>query len=166
MDELNLNLQEVDSLEAIVIVDNELDPMSPPAPDTVQIVGNLGQIALRSDNDLTDRGGASKEMRMEDICCSAHGLSILVVRLNNPPDSLRTRNHPTDIIQTATKGDQQHSVLFDVGPEEDVWERNVNRLRPNLSSIEVIQLSHWHRDHSGWLFVHMLQQFSTTWPLD
>ncbi|KAJ5572649.1 hypothetical protein N7450_009633 [Penicillium hetheringtonii] len=130
MDELDLQLQEVDSLEAIVIVDNELDPMSPPAPDTVQVLGNLGHIAMRNDANLTDRGGASKEMRMEDICCSAHGLSILVM---------------------ATKGEKKHSVLFDVGPEEDVWERNVNRLRPNLSSIEVIQLSHWHRDHSGGL---------------
>lgn len=79
MDELDLQLQEVDSLEAIVIVDNELDPMSPPAPDTVQVLGNLGHIAMRNDANLTDRGGASKEMRMEDICCSAHGLSILVV---------------------------------------------------------------------------------------
>ena len=40
-------------------------------------------------------------------------------------------------------------MLFDTGPEEDVWERNVNRLRPDLSSIELIHLSHWHRDHSG-----------------
>lgn len=80
MDELNLNLQEVDSLEAIVIVDNELDPLSPPAPDTVQVIGNLGHIAIKSDSNINDRGEASKEMRMEDICCSAHGLSILVVR--------------------------------------------------------------------------------------
>lgn len=97
MDELNLNLQEVDSLEAIVIVDNELDPMSPPAPDTVQIVGNLGHIALRSGTNLTDRGGACKEMRMEDICCSAHGLSILVVRSQNISPPQLPRNHPTDI---------------------------------------------------------------------
>lgn len=75
-----LNLQEIDSLEATVIIDNELDPLSPPAPDTVQITGTLGTIGLNSRHNLTDRGGACKEMRMEDICCSAHGLSILVVR--------------------------------------------------------------------------------------
>lgn len=45
-----------------------------------------------------------------------------------------------------------HSVLFDVGPEEDIWERNVKRLRPDLASVEVVQLSHWHRDHSGELY--------------
>lgn len=52
-------------------------------------------------------------------------------------------------MQTATKGDKKHAVLFDAGPEEDAWERNVKRLRPDLASVEVIQLSHWHRDHSG-----------------
>lgn len=51
--------------------------------------------------------------------------------------------------QTATKGDKKHSVLFDAGPEGDAWERNVKRLRPDLSCVEVVQLSHWHRDHSG-----------------
>lgn len=79
-----LNLQEVDSLEALVIIDNELDPLSPAAPDTVGVTGTMGTIALDSRHTLTDRGGACKELRMEDICCSAHGLSILVVRWNRP----------------------------------------------------------------------------------
>lgn len=52
--------------------------------------------------------------------------------------------------KTATKGDVKHSVLFDTGPEEEAWERNVKRLRADLSRVELIQLSHWHRDHSGW----------------
>ena len=75
----NLVLQEVDSLEATVIIDNELDPMSPPAPDTVRIAGQMASIALGSEHTLNDRGDAHKELRMGDICCSAHGLSILVV---------------------------------------------------------------------------------------
>ncbi|KAJ5510216.1 hypothetical protein N7453_002319 [Penicillium expansum] len=128
--DMAITLEEVDSLEAIVIIDNELDPLSPPAPDTVQVSGNLGAIAMGSKHTLTDRGEAYKELRLEDVCCAAHGLSILV---------------------TATKGDKKHAVLFDAGPEEEAWERNVKRLRPNLSSVEVIHLSHWHRDHSGGL---------------
>ncbi|GIK01215.1 hypothetical protein Aspvir_005247 [Aspergillus viridinutans] len=124
------NLVEIDSLEALVIIDNELDPLSPVAPDTVHVSGLMGSLAAGSPHDLQDRGDAQKELRMEDICCSAHGLSILV---------------------TATKGDVSHSVLFDVGPEEDAWERNAKRLRADLASVEVIQLSHWHRDHSGGL---------------
>lgn len=53
------------------------------------------------------------------------------------------------IVQTAIKGDERRTVLFDTGPEEEVWEHNVKRLRPDLSPVELIHLSHWHRDHSG-----------------
>ncbi|GAB1195827.1 hypothetical protein APSETT444_005092 [Aspergillus pseudonomiae] len=68
-----LDLVEVDSLEALVIIDNELDPLSPPAPDTVQVSGLMGSLALQSTHELHDRGEAKKELQMEDICCSAHG---------------------------------------------------------------------------------------------
>ncbi|QKX54655.1 uncharacterized protein TRUGW13939_01743 [Talaromyces rugulosus] len=125
------NLVEIDSLEIQVIIDNELDPMSPVQPDTVQVTGgSMGHIALMTSPSLQpdERGGAIKELRMEDICCSAHGLSIMA---------------------TATRGDVKHTVLFDVGPEEEAWRRNVNRLKTDISQIELIQLSHWHRDHSG-----------------
>ncbi|KAI9371186.1 cytochrome P450 [Aspergillus egyptiacus] len=125
-----LNLVEVDSLEAQIIIDNDLDPMSTIAPDTVQVSGLMRNLAMGSLHHLNDRGDAHKELQMEDICCSAHGLSVLI---------------------TATKGDKKHSMLFDAGPEEDAWERNVHRMRPALSSVELVQLSHWHRDHSGGL---------------
>ncbi|KAL4906759.1 hypothetical protein BDW74DRAFT_189928, partial [Aspergillus multicolor] len=125
-----LDLVEVDSLEAHVIIDNDLDPMSTIAPDTVQVSGLMGYLAMNSPHHLTDRGDAHRELQMEDICCSAHGLSVIL---------------------TATKGNQKHSILFDAGPEEDAWERNVRRMRPDLSSVELVQLSHWHRDHSGGL---------------
>lgn len=74
-------LLEVDSLEAVVIIDNELDPLSPAGSDTVQVSGLMGNLAKCSPNTLHDRGPACKELRMGDICCSAHGLSILVVRI-------------------------------------------------------------------------------------
>jgi hypothetical protein len=35
---------------------------------------------MGSKHTLTDRGDACKELRLEDVCCAAHGLSILVVR--------------------------------------------------------------------------------------
>jgi 7,8-dihydropterin-6-yl-methyl-4-(beta-D-ribofuranosyl)aminobenzene 5'-phosphate synthase len=47
------------------------------------------------------------------------------------------------------KGDTRKTVLFDTGPEELLWELNTKRLNPDIASIEVIHLSHWHRDHSG-----------------
>jgi 7,8-dihydropterin-6-yl-methyl-4-(beta-D-ribofuranosyl)aminobenzene 5'-phosphate synthase len=51
--------------------------------------------------------------------------------------------------QTATKGDVRRTVLFDTGPEEMVWDLNSKRLEPDLAAIDLIMLSHWHRDHSG-----------------
>ena len=55
----------------------------------------------------------------------------------------------TDISQTAIKGEKRHTVLFDTAPEEHIWELNAKRLRAKLASVEWLQLSHWHRDHSG-----------------
>lgn len=125
------SLVEIDALDIQVIIDNELDPISPPSPDTVQVTGGLmGHIALFNGPALPsgERGNAVKELRMDNICCSAHGLSIMV---------------------TATRGDIKRTVLFDTGPEEDVWERNAKRLGADVSQIDLIVLSHWHRDHSG-----------------
>lgn len=78
------SLLEVDSLEALVIIDNELDPMSPAAPDTVKVTGLLPHIAMSTAPDVHGRGDAIKEIRMDNLCCSAHGLSILIVRLPSP----------------------------------------------------------------------------------
>lgn len=78
------SLVEIDSLNIEVIIDNELDPISPPAPETVQMTGGLmGQIALFTAPSLKpgERGDAVKELRMDELCCSAHGLSIMVVCL-------------------------------------------------------------------------------------
>lgn len=42
-------------------------------------------------------------------------------------------------------------MLFDSGPEEEAWARNLSRLSADVSAVEVVHLSHWHRDHSGGL---------------
>ena len=62
------------------------------------------------------------------LCCGAHGLSCAI---------------------TAWRGDTAHTLLFDTGPEESVFERNVERLGFDMGSIESIVLSHGHWDHSG-----------------
>ena len=77
------SLVELDSVEITVIIDNELDVMSPPAPETVESNGLLGNMAKESPYHLHDRGEASAELRMGQICCSAHGLSVLVVHIWN-----------------------------------------------------------------------------------
>ncbi|KAF2666822.1 Metallo-hydrolase/oxidoreductase [Microthyrium microscopicum] len=121
-------LEEIDSLEVLVINDNELDPISRYPPD-VTAIGNLLHIALASpEGPPQNRGECIKEVKMDQICCGSHGISLMI---------------------TATKGDQKRTILFDTGPEESGWERNVSRLRADISQVEVIMLSHWHRDHSG-----------------
>ena len=48
-------------------------------------------------------------------------------------------------------GERTATVLFDVGPYGDVWLGNAGRLAIDLSSIDVLFLSHWHWDQSGGL---------------
>ncbi|MBI3433731.1 MAG: MBL fold metallo-hydrolase [Proteobacteria bacterium] len=62
------------------------------------------------------------------LCCAAHGLACLV---------------------TAWRGDLCHVMLFDSGPEDYAFERNVTRLGVDLGSVEAIALSHGHWDHAG-----------------
>jgi 7,8-dihydropterin-6-yl-methyl-4-(beta-D-ribofuranosyl)aminobenzene 5'-phosphate synthase len=62
------------------------------------------------------------------LCCAVHGLSFLV---------------------TVYRGDRRHTVLFDTGPEDYAFERNVTRLGVDLGTVESIVLSHGHADHAG-----------------
>lgn len=127
----DLELLELDSLEIVVIIDNELDPISASPNSNVQQHGNLKDIAI-ANGPVSDVRVATQddvhEIRMDKICCSAHGLSLMI---------------------TGKKNDKQHTILFDTGPEESAWERNAKRLNVNPGQIETVHLSHWHRDHSG-----------------
>ncbi len=62
------------------------------------------------------------------LCCAVHGLSCLV---------------------TAHRGTASHTVLFDTGPEDYSFERNVTRLGADLGMVGSIMLSHGHWDHAG-----------------
>ncbi|KAI1411761.1 Metallo-hydrolase/oxidoreductase [Hypoxylon sp. FL1857] len=121
-------LAEVDSLTIQAIVNDEIDQISPSPHPAVKHPQSFMGAPLRPLAEGTERGGAKLQMRMDTLCCGAHGLSLLI---------------------TVTKDGKSHSLLFDTGPEEAVWERNVTRLGLDPGSIERIVLSHWHRDHSG-----------------
>jgi 7,8-dihydropterin-6-yl-methyl-4-(beta-D-ribofuranosyl)aminobenzene 5'-phosphate synthase len=62
------------------------------------------------------------------LCCAVHGLSCLV---------------------TVYRGGKARTVLFDTGPEDYAFERNVARLGVDLGVVESIVLSHGHWDHAG-----------------
>ena len=64
-------------------------------------------------------------------------------------DHLCVACHGFSALATARQGDRTATVLFDVGPYGDVWLANAERLAVDLSSIDVLFLSHWHWDHSG-----------------
>jgi 7,8-dihydropterin-6-yl-methyl-4-(beta-D-ribofuranosyl)aminobenzene 5'-phosphate synthase len=67
-------------------------------------------------------------MASKCLCCAAHGLSCLV---------------------TAERGGVRHTLLFDTGPEEYAFERNVTRLAADIGAVEAMVLSHGHWDHAG-----------------
>lgn len=73
------NLVEVDSLEAVVIVDNELDIISWVKQDTVKVGGTWLDVGVSQPAALQSHGEVQKELSMEDVCCGAHGLSIMLV---------------------------------------------------------------------------------------
>ena len=62
------------------------------------------------------------------MCCAAHGLSCAV---------------------TAWRGGEAHTLLFDTGPDDWVFERNVDRLGFDMGRVEGLVLSHGHWDHAG-----------------
>jgi 7,8-dihydropterin-6-yl-methyl-4-(beta-D-ribofuranosyl)aminobenzene 5'-phosphate synthase len=69
-----------------------------------------------------------KRMSGKCLCCAAHGLSCAI---------------------TAWRGDVSRTLLFDTGPEFDVFERNVERLAFDMGRVDGIVLSHGHWDHCG-----------------
>ena len=62
------------------------------------------------------------------LCCAVHGLSCLI---------------------TVHRGGTRRTLLFDTGPEDYAFERNVTRLGVDLGLVESIVLSHGHWDHAG-----------------
>jgi 7,8-dihydropterin-6-yl-methyl-4-(beta-D-ribofuranosyl)aminobenzene 5'-phosphate synthase len=62
------------------------------------------------------------------LCCAAHGLSALV---------------------TVRRGSETRTLLFDTGPEADVFARNAQRLGADLGAVGAMVLSHGHWDHRG-----------------
>ncbi|OTB05341.1 hypothetical protein M426DRAFT_319889 [Hypoxylon sp. CI-4A] len=140
-------LVEVDTLTIHTIINDEIDQISPSPHPGIQHAQSFMGAPLRPLAPGTRRGGAKQQMRMDTLCCGAHGLSLLI---------------------TATKDDKSHTLLFDTGPEDGVWEQNVARLGLDPGAIERIVLSHWHRDHSGGLLsaIRMVEAAKANQNLD
>jgi len=80
------------------------------------------------EGEMAALGRRGLTMSARCLCCAAHGLSCLL---------------------TVHRGDERRTVLFDTGPEDYAFQRNVSRLGVDLSPVESIVLSHGHWDHAG-----------------
>jgi len=93
------------------------------------VTDNLSTAPLFVENEwprLWSRGMRSLSGRC--LCCAAHGLSCAI---------------------TVWAGGRARTLLFDAGPDEVVFERNVERLGFDMGQVEGIVLSHGHWDHCG-----------------
>jgi 7,8-dihydropterin-6-yl-methyl-4-(beta-D-ribofuranosyl)aminobenzene 5'-phosphate synthase len=120
-----VELVELDELTITIIVDNATDTLSSIDPGVPQ----LPEMAyLLGDAPSGQHDGHDCVTTFDHLCVACHGFSALA---------------------TARRDDRTTTVLFDVGPHADVWLGNAERLAVDLSSIDILFLSHWHWDHSG-----------------
>lgn len=73
------SLLEIDSLEIHVLVNDEIDQISPSPNPLVKHTQSFAGVPLSPVPDPAARGGAKLEMPMRNICCGAHGLSLFIV---------------------------------------------------------------------------------------
>ena len=117
---------ELDQLTITIVVDNATDTLSsigPGIPQLPEMAYLLGSILPSGQH-----AGHNCVVAFDHLCVACHGFSALA---------------------TARQGERTATVLFDVGPYGDVWLANAERLAVDLSTIDVLFLSHWHWDHSG-----------------
>ncbi|MEC9339926.1 MAG: MBL fold metallo-hydrolase [Pseudomonadota bacterium] len=122
------SIMPLDSLELLVIVDNETDTLSSIDAGIPQIP-EMVQHAARIPPSRRHEGHACTTV-FDHLCCGCHGFSVLL---------------------SGRIGGETRGVLFDVGPYGDLWLDNARRLAVDLAAIELLFLSHWHWDHSGGL---------------
>lgn len=81
----------------------------------------------------------AKEISGTTLCCAQLGFSVLL---------------------TAYSGSTVHKLLFDAGPEGEIWLRNAKTLGLKLNDVEAVAISHGHWDHMGAL-ISALDEIAT-----
>jgi len=159
-----LGLNELTRLTIYNIVDNESDGISSPCP-CVKPIRGITRASKTKDKrpcvytqefaSLIQRDG---ELNMEKMCNAAHGLSLLLIA----EYEVHTTSDSGDDGKAEDSGDKAFSstretvteyVLFDGGPDPDVWRKNTHKLGLTglLQHIDTVVLSHYHSDHSNGL---------------
>lgn len=109
--------------------------------DLIEVDGLTVHVLI--DNTSDSLSSLRSDVQSEFAYLSAHGLSEL------SGDAICCACHGLAYLVTASVGRSERTILFDAGPEEYAFERNVTRLGVDLSSVEAIVLSHGHWDHAG-----------------
>jgi 7,8-dihydropterin-6-yl-methyl-4-(beta-D-ribofuranosyl)aminobenzene 5'-phosphate synthase len=116
--QLTIPLQPVDSVVITTLMDNVTDVFMPDQGPAKRVPPVLGP---RRATPLMQGGEAP------DALVAEHGFSVLV---------------------TITKGEQEHTFLFDAGTSPDGMIENMRRLELDPKRIEVVVCSHGHFDHT------------------
>jgi hypothetical protein len=97
------------------------------------IGNNEGDTSVGEDFEKKSKRRSKKGAPIDfnSMCHAAHGLSLLLI---------------AEYDDTKTS-----YLLFDGGPDPELWRRNVQKLKIDLSQINNIVLSHYHIDHSNGL---------------
>lgn len=75
------SLVEVDNIEIVVLVNDEIDYISPSPNAHVKHTQSFRGAPVDVLPDPAARGGAKVEFPMRNLCCGALGLSLLIVRI-------------------------------------------------------------------------------------
>ena len=138
------DLIEVKRLTVIDIVDNETDALSAPCR-CIQPIPNTRSSTLDErpciyTQEFMTILSNEKALNFENVCHSAHGLSLLLIaeydEVIGDDGEVRTRSS---------------HLLFDGGPDPNIWRSNAKKLKIDLTSIGTVVLSHYHIDHSNGL---------------
>ncbi len=138
-------LIEVKRLTVIDIVDNETDSLSSacscmsPTPNIKKADGIVDDRICTYTQEFMSVIRQEKALDFQKVCLAAHGLSLLLIAEYDYVDE-----------EGSTKTTSSH-LLFDAGPDPEVWKSNVDKLKIDLKAIETIVLSHYHVDHSNGL---------------
>ena len=149
----SVELIELKSLTVINLVDNESDGMSSSCACIQPIPNNSAQKDERVatyTQEIVTRLNEDNSLDMENLCTSAHGLSLLLIA------EYYAENVDGDETTTQQERPAENKVvrkylLMDGGPDPKVWTENAKKCKIPLHEICNVVLSHYHIDHSNGL---------------
>jgi len=153
-----MSLRSLKSLIVIVIVDNEVGDNSSPCSCMTPVKGLCRKsnvfdprICTYTQESILALEHHVDVLPIGNMCQGAHGLSLLLIAEFVDDDHVNTTESAREETNTASPWTHHKYLLFDAGPNPELWKNNAQRLHIPLHKIDTIVLSHYHIDHSGGL---------------